>query len=148
VPRLEDVRPLCKSSSERQPLASAARTQAKPTHPERFTLRSCGRRCIPFLLLLREAKGSEVGAHPRSVFRQSVEARRGLSAKVPFVHIEKATIVRHLRGLGRHEDAIRADRELPDRIHTVQDVELFERFGLDPTGFEGETFRDRPPKEI
>jgi hypothetical protein len=108
---------------------------------------SCGRRCIPFLLL-REAKGSEVGAHPRSVFRQSVEARRGLSAKVPFVHIEKATIVRHLRELGRHEDAIRADRELPDRIHTAQDVELFERFGLDPTGFEGETFRDRPPKEI
>ena len=64
------------------------------------------------------------------------------------MHIEKATIVRHLRGLGRHEDAIRADRELPDRIHTVQDVELFERFGLDPSGFERETFRDLPPKDI
>jgi hypothetical protein len=64
------------------------------------------------------------------------------------VHIDKATIVRHLREHSRHEDAIRADRELPDRVHTVQDVELFERFGLDPTGFEGETFRDRPPEEI
>ena len=74
--------------------------------------------------------------------------KRGSRAKVLLVHIEKATIVRHLREHGRHEDAIRADRELPDRIHTTQDVELLERFGLDPTGFEGETFRDRPPKDI
>jgi hypothetical protein len=78
--------------------------------------------------------------------RQSQGGGRALRSL--FVHIEKATIVRHLREHGRHEDAIRADRELPDRIHTAQDVELFERFGLDPTGFEEETFRDRPPKEI
>ena len=52
--------------------------------------------------------------------------QRGSRAKVLLVHIEKATIVRHLREHGRHEDAIRADRELPDRIHTTQDVELFE----------------------
>jgi hypothetical protein len=61
------------------------------------------------------------------------------------VHVDKATILRHLREHGRHEDAIRADRELADRIHTVHDVEIFERLGLDPTDFEGETFRDRPP---
>ena len=77
-----------------------------------------------------------------------VVAKRGVALRSLFVHIEKATIIRHLQEHGRHQDAIRADRELPDRIHTVQDVELFERFGLDPTGFEGETFRDRPPKEI
>jgi hypothetical protein len=36
----------------------------------------------------------------------------------------------------------------PTAFIRAQDVELFERFGLDPTGFEEETFRDRPPKEI
>ena len=75
-------------------------------------------------------------------------AAHGQSAKVVVVHIEKATILRHLREHGRHEDAIRAGRELPDRIYTTQDVGLFERFGLDPAAIEGETFRDRPPKEI
>jgi hypothetical protein len=93
-----------------------------------------GRRCPACLGHPRRATGS----------RQA----EGRALKSPFVHIEKAMIVRHLRELGRHEDAIRADRELPDRIHTAQDVELFERFGLDPSGFEGETFGDRPPKEI
>jgi hypothetical protein len=63
------------------------------------------------------------------------------------VHVDKATIVSHLRERGRHEDAINADRELPDRVHTVQDVEIFERFGLDPSAFEGETFRDQPPRD-
>jgi hypothetical protein len=63
------------------------------------------------------------------------------------MHIEKETIVQHLRKHGRHEDAIRADRELPDRIHRMQDVELLERWGIDPEDIEGETFRDRPPPD-
>ena len=63
------------------------------------------------------------------------------------MHVDKATIVRHLRAHGRHSDAIHADRALPDRIHTTQDVEFFERWGLDPSEIEGETFRDRPPRD-
>ncbi len=63
------------------------------------------------------------------------------------MHIEKATIIRHLRARGHHRDAIRADRALPDRIHTAQDVEFFERWGLDPSEIEKETFRDRPPRD-
>ena len=63
------------------------------------------------------------------------------------MHVPRATIVGHLRKLDRHADAIEADRTLPDRIHTEQDVELFERWGLDPSDIEGETFRDRPPPD-
>jgi hypothetical protein len=63
------------------------------------------------------------------------------------VHVGKETILRRLREHGRHEDALRAERELPDRLHTARDVELFERWGLDPSGFEGETFRDRPSRD-
>jgi hypothetical protein len=147
VPRLEDVRPLWKSSSERQPLASAARTQARPTHPERFTLRPVVVGAFPFYYYERRKVPRLAPTHG-ACFGKAWRQDGGCALKSPFVHIEKATIVRHLRELGRHEDAILADRELPDRIHTAQDVELFERFGLDPTGFEGETFRDRPPKEI
>jgi hypothetical protein len=68
-------------------------------------------------------------------------------ATVPPMHIEKETILQHLRKHGRHEDAIRADRELPDRIHRTQDVELLERWGIDPEDIEGETFRDRSPPD-
>jgi hypothetical protein len=35
----------------------------------------------------------------------------------------------------------------PTAFIRLKNVELFERFGLDPSGFEGETFRDRPPKD-
>jgi hypothetical protein len=63
------------------------------------------------------------------------------------VHVPREAIVRRLRDHGRHEDADRAELELPDRLHTAQDVEFFERWGLDPSGFEGETFRDRAPPD-
>jgi hypothetical protein len=63
------------------------------------------------------------------------------------MHLPRAAIVRHLRERGRDEDAIRAERDLPERIHTVQDVELLERWGIDPSAIEGETFRDLPPRD-
>jgi hypothetical protein len=60
------------------------------------------------------------------------------------VHIDKASIVRHLREHGRHEDAIRADRELPERIHAVQDVEMLRQFGLDSSSIEDVLGDSRP----
>jgi hypothetical protein len=62
------------------------------------------------------------------------------------VHIDKASIVRHLREHGRHEEAIRADRELPDRIHAVQDVEMLRQFGLD-AGSIDDVLRDTRPRD-
>jgi hypothetical protein len=60
------------------------------------------------------------------------------------LHIDKASIVRHLREHGRHEDAIRADRELPERIHAVQDVEMLRQFGLDSGSIEDVLGDSRP----
>lgn len=62
------------------------------------------------------------------------------------VHIDKASIVRHLREHGRHEDAIRADRELPDRLHAVQDVEILRQLGLDAGSIE-DVLRDSRPRD-
>jgi hypothetical protein len=62
------------------------------------------------------------------------------------VHIDKGSILRHLREHGRHEDAIRADRELPDRIHAVQDVEMLRQFGLDPGSID-DLLRDTRPRD-
>ena len=65
----------------------------------------------------------------------------------PPVVIDKAVIVEHLRSLGRHEDAIRADLELDGRVHTAHDAAQLMKFGIDPTDLAGETFRDRPPTD-
>ena len=62
------------------------------------------------------------------------------------VQIDKASIVRHLREHGRHEEAIRADRELPDRIHAIQDVEMLRPFGLDADSID-DVLRDTRPRD-
>ena len=65
----------------------------------------------------------------------------------PPAFIEKAVIVEHLHALGRHEDAIRADVELDDRVLTAQDSVLLMRFGIDPNDIAEDTFRNRPPTD-
>ncbi|HEY7196019.1 MAG TPA: hypothetical protein VH306_02405 [Gaiellaceae bacterium] len=62
-------------------------------------------------------------------------------------HLSRDAIVRWLHDHGRHEDAVRADRELPERLQEARDVELLGRFGIDPADLEGETFRDVPPRD-
>ena len=62
------------------------------------------------------------------------------------MHIDKEAIVRHLHRHGRHDDAVRADSELPDRVHSVQDAELLQQWGIDPEGID-EILRDEPQRE-
>jgi hypothetical protein len=45
--------------------------------------------------------------------------------------IPKDTIVGHLHAKGRHDEAIRADAELDDRVHTVKDIEALRQYGID-----------------
>jgi hypothetical protein len=62
------------------------------------------------------------------------------------MHIEKDAIVRHLHRHGRHDDAVRADSELPDRVHSVQDAELLQQWGIDPEGID-EILREEQLRE-
>jgi hypothetical protein len=57
--------------------------------------------------------------------------------------IDKAAIVQHLRRLGRHETAVRADDELEDRLYTSQDAMLLAHLNIDPAYIEGLIYPDR-----
>jgi hypothetical protein len=65
----------------------------------------------------------------------------------PPTPLDKAAIVEHLHRLGRHDDAVRADIELDNRLYTAQESALLERFGIDPSDVGDETYRTRPPPD-
>jgi hypothetical protein len=58
--------------------------------------------------------------------------------------IDKDAIVSHLHAKGRHEDAIKCDSELPEKVHAVQDVELLRQYGIDAGDVDEILSRQRP----
>lgn len=48
------------------------------------------------------------------------------------MQIDKATIIDHLKQLGRHDDASKADAELPGTVDSDKDAGLLSRFGISP----------------
>jgi hypothetical protein len=48
------------------------------------------------------------------------------------MQIDKATIIEHLKALSRHDDASKAQAELPDKVDTDKDAGLLSRFGISP----------------
>jgi hypothetical protein len=48
------------------------------------------------------------------------------------MQIDKSTIIEHLKSLSRHDDASKAQAELPDQVDTEKDAGLLSRFGIGP----------------
>jgi hypothetical protein len=48
------------------------------------------------------------------------------------MQIDKATIIEHLKALSRHDDANKAQAELPDKVDTDKYAGLLSRFGISP----------------
>ena len=46
--------------------------------------------------------------------------------------IDKSTIIEHLKSLSRHDDAGKAQAELPNEVDTEKDAGLLGRFGISP----------------
>jgi hypothetical protein len=49
------------------------------------------------------------------------------------MQIDKSTIISYLKGLNRHDDAAKAEAELPDKVDSDSDSGLLSRFGIDPS---------------
>ena len=45
--------------------------------------------------------------------------------------LTKDAIVSHLHRNGKHDEAVRADSELEDRLHSIQDLEILQQYGID-----------------
>ena len=48
------------------------------------------------------------------------------------MNIDKAQIIEHLTSLGKHDEARRADADLPDKVDTDEHGGLLDQFGVDP----------------
>ncbi len=48
------------------------------------------------------------------------------------MEFDKSQILDLLKGMGKHDEAGRAESELPDKVDTDKDGDLLSRFGIDP----------------
>jgi hypothetical protein len=46
--------------------------------------------------------------------------------------IDKSQIVEHLKKLGKHDQAAKAESDLPEKVNTEEHAGLLQRFGIDP----------------
>lgn len=51
--------------------------------------------------------------------------------------IDKSQIVEHLKKLGKHDQAAKAESDLPEKVNPEEHAGLLERFGLDPKDLKG-----------
>jgi hypothetical protein len=49
------------------------------------------------------------------------------------MQFDKSMLIDQLKTLGRHEDAQRADKELPNTVDSEKHSDLLSRFGIDPS---------------
>jgi hypothetical protein len=80
----------------------------------------------------------------------SVAAARAMLAGVrrrerPMV-IDKTKLVERLHALGRHEDAIRVDEEMDQRLDLAKDAALIEQLGIVPSDLLHEAAGGWPPE--
>jgi hypothetical protein len=48
------------------------------------------------------------------------------------MEIDKSQILDHLKSLGKHDEASKADSELPDKVDTDKHGDLLQKFGVNP----------------
>jgi hypothetical protein len=48
------------------------------------------------------------------------------------MEIDKSQIIELLKGLGKHDEASKAESELPDKVDTDKHGDLLGKFGIDP----------------
>ncbi len=48
------------------------------------------------------------------------------------MNIDKSQIIEHLMSMGKHDEAAKADSELPDKVDTDQHGDLLSKFGVNP----------------
>jgi hypothetical protein len=48
------------------------------------------------------------------------------------MEIDKSQILDFLKSQGKHEEASKAESELPDKVDTDKHADLLSRFGIDP----------------
>ena len=48
------------------------------------------------------------------------------------MNIDKSQIIEHLMSLGKHDEAAKADSELPDKVDPEKHGGLLEKFGVQP----------------
>jgi hypothetical protein len=48
------------------------------------------------------------------------------------MNIDKSQIIEHLMSMGKHDEAAKADSELPDKVDTDQHGDLLGKFGVNP----------------
>jgi len=48
------------------------------------------------------------------------------------MEIDKSQILDYLKSQGKHDEASKADGELPDKVDTDKHGDLLSRFGIDP----------------
>lgn len=48
------------------------------------------------------------------------------------MNIDKSQIIQHLQSLGKHDEAAKADSELPDKVDPDEHAGMLEKFGVNP----------------
>ncbi|MFD3443269.1 hypothetical protein ACFDTO_01555 [Microbacteriaceae bacterium 4G12] len=48
------------------------------------------------------------------------------------MNIDKSQIIEQLMSMGKHDEAAKADSELPDKVDTDQHGDLLAKFGVNP----------------
>jgi hypothetical protein len=48
------------------------------------------------------------------------------------MQLDKSQIIDQLKSLGKHDQAAKAESELPDKVDTDKDGDLLSKFGVDP----------------
>ena len=48
------------------------------------------------------------------------------------MELDKSQILDHLKSLGKHDEAKKAESELPDKVDTDKHGDLLSKFGVDP----------------
>lgn len=48
------------------------------------------------------------------------------------MEIDKSQILEHLKSLGKHDEASKAESELPDKVDTDKNGDLLGKFGINP----------------
>ncbi|MBF4577599.1 hypothetical protein [Frondihabitans sp. VKM Ac-2883] len=53
------------------------------------------------------------------------------------MEFDKSQVLDMLKGVGQHDDAKKADKELPDKVDTDQHTDLLQKFGVNPQDLVG-----------
>lgn len=53
------------------------------------------------------------------------------------MEIDKSQIIDHLKSLGKHDEASKAESELPDKVDSDKQGDMLQKFGVNPQDLVG-----------